>query len=164
VVLAGAAAAFFLWRRGRDEEPGATAASRIEKGGTVAKAAIIDAAPVAPADAAAAQDQVTIEFVIVPSTATVYADDQPLPDNKTLTVPRGETPVKIRIEAPDFASRTLDLVPNKDREVQIELLPRAGHPEELKSRPKTRPKRTGEDEEDPNAPSGEPADAGAGAG
>jgi len=167
VVLAGAAAAFFLWWRGRDKEPGepgATAAGRIEKGGAVAKAAIIDAAPVAPADAApAAPDQVTIDFMIIPSTATVYVGGEPI-DGKQHAFPRGETPVQVKIEATGYLDRTIDLIPDRDKGIPIELVPKAGRPEELKSRPKTRPKHTGEDEEDPNAPSGEAADAGAGAG
>jgi tRNA A-37 threonylcarbamoyl transferase component Bud32 len=169
LVLAGAAAAFFLWRRGQDEEPGAPAAGRIDQaaGAQAARAQPADAAPLAagPADAGAAQaDEVTFEFVIVPSTATVYVDDQPVADKQRTPIPRGDTPVKIRIEAPDYAPRTLEQIPDKDRTVSVELVPRANRPEELKGRPKTRPKRSDE-EDDPNAPSPEPgADAGASGG
>jgi hypothetical protein len=160
VLLTGAAAGYFLWRRGQDKEPGEPSGGRIDQGGAVANKSPADAAPLpaAPADAAPAKaDEVTIDFVIVPSTATVYADDQPLPDRR-LTVPRGDTPVKIRIEADNFATRTLDLIPNRDREVAVELVERSSRPEELKSRPPKKPRRS-DDEDDPNAPS--PADAGA---
>ena len=168
VGLAGAAAAFFLWKRGRDREPGESASGRIEKGGAVAQAKIADAAPapVAPADAApVVPDQVTIDFMIIPSTATVYVDGEPI-DGKQHSFPRGETPVQVKIEASGYLDRTIDLIPDRDKGIPIELVPKGGRPEKLEptdGKPRPKPRRTVE-EDDPNAPSGESADAGAGGG
>ena len=160
-VLSAAAGAFFLWRRGKDLEPGASS-GRVDQP-AVAAARPADAAPaVTPpvtADAAPAKpDEVTIDLVIVPSTATVYADDQPL-EEKKLTLPRGDTPVKVRIEAEGYVTRTLDLIPNRDRELAVELLRGSNRPEELRAHPKPKPRRI-EEEEDPNATPNDPSDAG----
>jgi hypothetical protein len=79
----------------------------------------------------------------------VFADGEPVTDQR-LVVPRGITPIKIRIEAPDHAERTLELVPDRDRELAVELLPKAARP--------TRPSSTWEPEPDPNRPDPTPDD------
>ena len=165
-VLAAVGGAFFLWWRGRDKEPTASAgrvdqpavaaAARTDAAARVAEAA--DAAPVKP-------NEVMIDFMIVPGSATVYVDGEPI-EGKQRGFPRSETPVQVRIEAAGYLDRTIDLIPDRDKSIPIELVPKGGRPEKLEPadvRPKTRPRRTYEDD-DPNAPPGEGADAGVGSG
>ena len=168
-VLAAVGGAFFLWKRGRDKDPNDPASGRVDQPATTAGAKPADAAPLPaqnPADAAPVKaDEVTIDFMIIPSTAIVYVDGEPI-EGKQRSFPRGETPIQIRIEAPGFLDRTIELIPDRDKGIPIELVAKAGRPEKLEPappRPKPRPRRTWEDE-DPNAPRPEPSDAGAGSG
>ena len=169
VLFIGAAVggAFFLWRRGKDTESSA-AAGRVDQP-AIKTAQRADAAPAplgAVADAAPGKaDEVTIEFTVIPATATVHVAGEPI-EGKTKAMPRSDLPVQVRIEADGYLDRTIDLIPNRDKEIPIELVPRGGRPEKLEpteGRPKPKPKRTWEDD-DPNAPSSEGADAGAGSG
>jgi serine/threonine-protein kinase len=158
-VLAAGGGAFFLWWRGRDKEPTA-AAGRVDQP-AVAPAKRTDAAQ-APsavlADAAPIKDEVTIEFTVVPASATVHDNGEPI-EGKTRALPRSDLPVQVRIEADGYLDRTIDLIPNRDKEIPIELVPKGGRPEKLEpteGKPKPRPRRNYEDE-DPNAPSGDPS-------
>jgi serine/threonine-protein kinase len=157
-VLAAGGGAFFLWWRGRDKEPTA-AAGRVDQP-AVAPARRTDAAQ-APsavlADAAPIKDEVTIEFTVVPASATVLVNGEPI-EGKTKALPRSDLPVQVRIEADGYLDRTIDLIPNRDKEIPIELVPKGGRPEKLEpteGKPKPRPRRN-YDDEDPNAPSGDP--------
>jgi len=166
-VLAAVGGAFFLWKRGRDKDPNDPVAGRVDQpAGTPARPAdaapartvLADAAPIKP-------DEVTIDFMIIPSSAVVYVDGEPI-EGKQRSFPRGETPVQVKIEAPGFLERTIDLIPDRDKGIPIELVPKGGRPEKLEPavpKPKPKPRRTWEDE-DPNAVQPEPADAGAGSG
>ncbi len=169
-VAAAAGGAFFLWRRGKDRDPSESAAGRVDQPSGTAPAqrppepatnpaaVLADAAPVKP-------DEVTIDFMVIPSTATLSVGDQPI-EGKQQSFPRGDTPVQVRIEAAGYLDRTIDLIPDRDKGISIELVPRGGLPERLEPtqpKPKPRPRRNFEDD-DPNAPSGEGGDAGAGGG
>ena len=171
VAFVGAAVggAFFLWHRGKDQEPAGPAGGRVDQPAAAAGGARrSDAAAVAPpqpaADAAPVKaDEVMIDFMIVPATATVYVDDEPI-EGKSKTFPRSDVPVKVRIEADGYLDRTIDLIPDREKSIPIELVPKGGRPEKLEPtgpRPKPRPRRTFEDD-DPNAPTPESTDAGAG--
>jgi tRNA A-37 threonylcarbamoyl transferase component Bud32 len=159
VVFVGAAVggAFFLWRRGKDTEPSAAAGRVDQPAGTPAQRA--DAAPVplaVTADAAAGKaDEVTIDFMIIPSDATVYVDGEPI-ESKQRSFPRSDTAVQIKIEATGYLDRTIDVVPDRDKSIPIELVPKGGRPEKLeptetRPKPKPKPKPSWEDE-DPNEP------------
>jgi eukaryotic-like serine/threonine-protein kinase len=163
-VLAAVAGAFFLWWRGRDKEPTASAGRVDQPAGAPAKPA--DAAPTAGAvlaDAAPIKpDEVTIDFMVVPAASTVYINGEAI-EGKQKTLPRSDIPVQVKIEADGYLDRTIDLVPDRDKGIPIELVPKGGRPEKLEpgaQKPRPRPRRPWDD--DPNAPpSPEGADAGA---
>ena len=161
-VLAAGGGAFFLWWRGRDKEPTA-AAGRVDQPAAVParRADAAAAQPAVLADAAPIKDEVTIDFMVIPSTATIFVDGEPI-EGKQHRFQRGETPVPVRIQADGYLDRNIDnLVPDRDKALQIELVPKGGRPEKLEpteGKPKPKPRRSYEDD-DPNAPPGDPSGA-----
>jgi serine/threonine-protein kinase len=89
----------------------------------------------APVKPAPKPEKVTIQFLIVPASATIVVDGRSL-GGKRLELERSKKPLSVRIEAPGYESRTLKVVPDKDNEVIFQLIRK---PEEREPAPEPPP-------------------------
>jgi hypothetical protein len=98
-------------------------------------------------------EKVTIQFLIVPASATIVVDGRSL-GGKRLELERSKKPLSVRIEAPGYESRTLKVVPDKDNEVIFQLIRKPEEREPAPEPPPEAPAPTPEPESpaEPDAP------------
>jgi hypothetical protein len=82
----------------------------------------VDAAPAstAAADEVESSERVLIMVSTTPPGAAVYANDV-LAERNPIELPQSATPVKIRVEAKGHASKTIEVVPERSRRVDVVL-------------------------------------------
>jgi serine/threonine protein kinase len=84
-----------------------------------------DAAGSLGEDSAGTGEAVLLMVDTTPKDALVFVDDTQRSDHP-IRVPKSDTPVSIRVEAPGFAPKTIQVQPQRTRRLQIELEPLAG--------------------------------------
>jgi serine/threonine-protein kinase len=127
--LVGLAAAFYFlylregpWREISHEE-----SWKLNKGRPAAtdgaEEPTASARPGEPADAAATpQGTVTLWLDVDPFEAHITVNGAPIAD-RPITVPKGDAPIRLRATAPNMAPLEVDVVPDRDRTVQLRLRP-----------------------------------------
>ena len=112
----------------------------------------VTAAPIVPAALApdAAMEQaatVKLRLSVQPSRATIFRDDQPVGTGSvTLEVPRGEVALDLDVRAPGHKRKSLPLMPDREREVEVVLEPLT------QKRPRPRSKKVKEVRDNPYQP------------
>jgi serine/threonine-protein kinase len=94
------------------------------------------------------QNKVTIDVIVVPPRASIDVNGEPV-EGGQVSVPRGKKAVRIRIASPGYATQTVKVVPDRDREVVVQLERKSSEPAPTPPAP----------EEPPPAPTPEPAPA-----
>jgi serine/threonine protein kinase len=137
LLVAGTA---YLVLKAKDREPGGDV-PRVNAPPPASRAESAPPAAAVPDAAVEESDDVTIDFAVLPESATVTVDGK-LVEDRQLILTRGIAPVRIMIEAPDHEGRTLDVVPDQDQTIAVELVrapesepPRPPRPEPARPRP-----------------------------
>jgi hypothetical protein len=91
---------------------------------TNATSATLAATTGASASETAPAKMVMVRIEVTPKTATVYRDDLALgPAPGPFSLPLGADPITLRITAPGFASKTIDVVPKEGLVTKVALVP-----------------------------------------
>jgi hypothetical protein len=117
LLVAGTA---YLVLKVKDREPGGDV-PRVNAPPPASPAGSAPPASAVPDTSAEESDNVTIDFAVLPESATVTVDGR-LVEDRQLILTRGIAPIRIVIEAADHEGRTLDVVPDQDQTIAIELV------------------------------------------
>ncbi len=74
-----------------------------------------------------ARREVRVEIVGTPKRSTIFCNDVLVPSNK-FYVPRGDSPVKLTVEAPGYRPFHREVIPSEDLTVEVTMTRQAGKP------------------------------------